>query len=200
MTSSLIGSSPAPSLEAASPERDAQLVAVLVAGRNEAALKALYVAHAAPVLALARRITGTGFESEDVVQEVFLKLWDEPGRFDRARGSVRSYLLVSARSRSLDFVRARASRERREVVVGRAATTSTDTAELVMDRLDNASVAGLLDVLRPTERESIDLAYFGGLTYRQISAQIGIPEGTVKSRIRLGLGRIRRSVEPADVA
>jgi RNA polymerase sigma-70 factor (ECF subfamily) len=168
-----------------------------VAAREEAALAELYRRHAAGAFAVAARILRHSEQAEDVVQDLFVRLWDHPGQFDAARGSLRSFLLLQARTRSLDVLRAEGARRRREHADG--------VADLAVDRAGDPEVETLagvavgevraaISVLTPTEREAIELAFFGGLTYREVAQVLGAPEGTVKSRIRLGLQRMRRTL------
>jgi RNA polymerase sigma-70 factor (ECF subfamily) len=164
-----------------------------IAGHDEAALAAVYEAHAPAVLAMARRILKSGERAEDVVQEVFVKLWDNPELFDPDRGALRSYLLLQARTRSLDLLRAEGARRRREV--HEAASDDDPGPELaVMAEAEVGQVREAIEMLNKAEREAIELAFFGGLTYREVADVLDEPEGTIKSRIRLGLQRMRRSL------
>jgi RNA polymerase sigma-70 factor (ECF subfamily) len=164
-----------------------------VGAGDEGALAAVYAAHAPSVFALARRILKSGERAEDVVQEIFVKLWDHPDQFDPDRGSLRSYLLLQARTRSLDMLRAEGARRRRERT--EVAELDLDDPELaVIDEAELWQVRRAIELLNPSEREAIELAFFGGLTYREVADVLDEPEGTVKSRIRLGLQRMRRAM------
>jgi RNA polymerase sigma-70 factor (ECF subfamily) len=168
-----------------------------VAGGDEAALAELYRRHAAGVFAVAVRILRHSEQAEDVVQDLFVRLWDHPGAFDAARGSLRSFLLLQARTRSLDVLRAEGARRRREQADGVADLTIDVRGDPEVETLAGAAVGEVraaISVLTPTEREAIELAFFGGLTYREVAQVLGAPEGTVKSRIRLGLQRMRRTL------
>jgi RNA polymerase sigma factor (sigma-70 family) len=129
---------------------------------------------------------------EDVVAEVFVGLWFFPTKFDPRRGTLLSYLRVKARSRCIDIVRMETARRRREVAVFQLPIGS---AELVENRVLGSEFALALrdgmSRLPAPERESIELAFFSGLSYDAVAAQLGIPEGTVKGRIRNGLRRLR---------
>jgi RNA polymerase sigma-70 factor, ECF subfamily len=179
------------------PADDRELAAAVAAG-DESALAEVYLAHAAPVYALARRIVGAASDAEDVVQEVFLGFWNRPEAFDGDRASLRTYLLLRARTASLDLVRAREARARREEHDGARRPVDADPAEVVSDRFDRSAVGALVDVLKPAEREAIELAYYGGLTYKEIARKVGVPENTIKSRVRLGVERMRRATERTE--
>lgn len=168
-----------------------------VAEGDEAALAELYRRHAAGVFAVAVRILRHGEQAEDVVQDLFVRLWDQPGQFDSDRGSLRSFLLLQARTRSLDVLRAEGARRRREHAEGvaeLAGDAQLDPEHGTLSEATMGEVRAAISVLTPTEREAIELAFFGGLTYREVAHVLGAPEGTVKSRIRLGLQRMRRTL------
>ncbi len=178
---------------------DANLV-VAIGRWSEPALAEAYRRHAGAVYALAQRVLREASVAEDVVQEVFLRLWDHPEKFDAERGSLRSYLLAQAHGRAVDALRSDTSRRRREERDARDAATAGYDLELevwdltVADQVKEA-VAGLPEV----ERRAIELAYFGGHTYREVADLLQQPEGTVKSRIRAGLKRMRTSLAAAGV-
>ncbi len=170
---------------------DPQLVLVAARGRAEA-LAEVYRRHAGAVFGLARRITADVGDAEDVTQEIFIGLWSRPERFDPSRGSLRTYLLTQAHSRSVDLVRsrnARLGREQRDAESQRREGTPLDRE---MENLVLADQVGrALTDLPPDERIAIELAYFDGLTYRQVAAVLRAPDGTIKTRIRGGLRRMR---------
>jgi RNA polymerase sigma-70 factor (ECF subfamily) len=161
---------------------------------DEAALATLYSAHAPGVFAMARRILKSGERAEDVVQEIFVKLWDNPQQYDATRGSLRAYLLLQARTRSLDMLRAEDARRRRERKDAGAERHVENPELAVIDEAEVGQVRRAIEFLNPAEREAIELAFFGGLTYREVADVLDEPEGTVKSRIRLGLQRMRRAM------
>jgi RNA polymerase sigma-70 factor, ECF subfamily len=174
--------------------RDASDGALVVAiGRwHEDALAEAFRRHAGAVYALAQRVSGDGSLAEEVVQEVFLRLWGTPERFDPARGSLRSYLLAQAHGRSVDLLRSDTSRRRREERdAARSAEAGYDLEHEVWDLAVADNIQAVVRHLPPDERRAIELAYFGGHTYREVAAMLGQPEGTVKSRIRSGLKRLR---------
>jgi RNA polymerase sigma-70 factor (ECF subfamily) len=173
---------------------DANLV-LSIARFDEGALAELYRRHAGSDFALAKRILREQAVAEYVVQEVFLRLWNQPDRFDVERGSLRSYLLSIAHGRSIDLLRAdgaRRERERREARV--TAEGGYDVEREVWDLTLAAHVREAISSLPGEERQAIELAYFGGHTYREVASLLEEPEGTIKSRIRAGLKRMHSSL------
>jgi RNA polymerase sigma-70 factor (ECF subfamily) len=170
---------------------DAALV-VAIARWREDALAEAYRRHGGAVFSLARRVLGDAAAAEEVTQEVFLRLWHEPERFDADRGSLRSFLLVQAHGRAVELVRAELARRRREEKDARAtATAGYDLEHEVLDLAMADRMRQALASLPEEERRAIELAYFGGHTYRRVAELLSQPEGTVKSRIRAGLRRLR---------
>lgn len=179
---------------------DATLVAE-VGRSSETALAELYQRHAGAVLALARRVLGERGRAEEVVQEVFLRLWTAPGKFDPGRGSLRSYLLAQAHGRAVDLLRSESARRQREERDARAEPSPAyDLEGEVVELAVAERVREAMDALTADERRAIELAYFGGRTYREVAALLGEPEGTIKSRIRSGLGRLRVELAELGVA
>ncbi len=176
---------------------DGALVVAIGRWRQEALAEA-YRRHAGAVYGLARRVLGDSTLGEEIVQEVFLRLWNTPDRFDPERGSLRSFLLAQAHGRAVDLLRSDTARRQREEREARATAEAGYDIEhevwdlAVADRLKEA-----LATLPEEERRAIELAYWGGRTYREVAATLGAPEGTVKSRIRAGLRRMRGNL--ADV-
>ena len=178
---------------------DAALV-VAVARWREDALAELYRRHSGAVLALARRLLSDREMAEEVLQEVFLRLWRAPERFDPERGSLRSYLLAQTHGRSVDLLRSETSRRRREERDARERAEEVDDIEREAMNLTLADgVKAVVAGLPRDERRAIELAYFGGNTYRQVAALLETPEGTVKSRIRSGLRRMRDQMADAGL-
>ncbi len=178
---------------------DASLVSLLKA-RDEHALSEIYRRHGGAVWSLARQVVRTDALADDVAQDVFVRLWNNPERFEESRGSLRSFLNSLAHHRAIDVVRAEAARLRRETSDARRHPSVDDDLERRLDEVANAhSVREALLRLPAREREVINLAYFEGYTYREIATLQGEPEGTVKGRIRSGLKRLRvmlYSLEP----
>jgi RNA polymerase sigma-70 factor (ECF subfamily) len=176
---------------------DAGLV-VAVSRYREDALAEAYRRHAGAVYGLARRLLLDDALAEEVVQEVFLRLWDQPEKFDPGRGSLRSYLLAQCHGRSVDLLRSERSRQRREENDHRrTAEAAYDVAHEVWDLTVAERMKEALGTLPDAERRAIELAYYGGHSYREVAAMLDEPEGTVKSRIRSGLRRLRTAL--ADV-
>ena len=170
---------------------DATLV-VSIGRYHEDALAEVYRRHAGAVFALSRRLLADRTLAEEIVQEVFLRLWNNPDRFDPDRGSLRSYLLAQCHGRSVDLIRSESSRRRREEKeLTLAAEAGYDLEHEVWDMAVADRVKTTLQTLPEGEREAILLAYFGGHTYREVADLLGTPEGTVKSRIRSGLKKMR---------
>ena len=170
---------------------DAGLV-VAIGRYREDALAEAYRRHAGAVFALGRRVLSDVVAAEEVVQEVFLRLWSSPDKFDPGRGSLRSYLLAQSHGRAVDLLRSEGSRRRREERQARqTAEAGYDLEREVWDLTVADRVKEVVAVLPRDERRAIELAYFGGHTYREVAALLGQPEGTVKSRIRAGLKRMR---------
>ena len=171
---------------------DAQLV-VAVARTDQSALAELYRRHGGATLALAARLLNDRAVAQDVVQEVFLLLWNEPQRFDPDRGALRSWLMMKTHTKAVDAVRSISSRTMRENKELNERLSEPYDLELqvwdlaVADRVQHA-----LGALTEGERRAIDLAYFGGYSYREVAQLLDQPEGTVKSRIRSGLKTMRR--------
>jgi RNA polymerase sigma-70 factor (ECF subfamily) len=160
----------------------------------------VYADHGRGVHAAACRVLGHGAQAQDVVQDVFLRLWRKPSAFDAHRGELGGYLRLMARSRAVDVWResqaaGRAS-DRLQLVVGDDAPRR-DHARPDRHALDGADRRALRDALArlpETQREAIFLAYWGGLTADQVALRSGVPLGTAKSRIRLGLSRLREEL------
>lgn len=180
-------------------QSDATLVLGIARYKQEA-LAEVYRRHAGSVFALARRVAGDKTTAEEIVQEVLLKLWSHPDRFDPARGSLRSFLLTQAHSRSVDMLRSDGSRRRREETDNaRTAEAGYDLENEVWDLALAEQMKDALHTLPVDERKAIELAYYGGHSYRDVALMLDQPEGTVKSRIRSGLRRLRTELQAAGI-
>jgi RNA polymerase sigma-70 factor, ECF subfamily len=165
---------------------------IAVARYDGDALAEAYRRHAGAVFALATRMLWERTTAEELVQEIFLRLWEQPERYERTRGSLRTFLLMDAHARCVDRIRSDTRRRSREERVGRAEMAEAYDVDLEAWDLTLAEqVREALDTLQDGERAAIELAYFGGHTYREVAHILELPEGTVKSRIRTGLTRLR---------
>lgn len=170
---------------------DAELARLIAGGRQDALAEA-YRRHASPVLSMALRLTRNHALAEEVVQEVFVRLWQRIETYDPERGTLRAFLISHAHGRSVDLIRSESSRRTREDNESRlVAEAGPSLEEEVVEMRMAEHVRTALAALHPSERRAIELAYFGGHSYREVAELLGEPEGTVKSRIRTGLKRLR---------
>jgi RNA polymerase sigma factor (sigma-70 family) len=179
--------------------RDDQLVE-LVAQRDADALEALYERYGRPAYSLARRILTEETLAQDVVQEVFLSLWRDARRFDAGRGTVATYLLSMTHHRAVDVVR-REENLRRWRTSDEGLEFEPDpkarVEEEVVTTERRAEVRAALSVLPPAQREALLLAYFGGYTQREVAALMGVPLGTVKTRMAAGMRKMKEALQDA---
>ena len=171
----------------------------LMAG-DEGALNEIYDQFSSFVYGLALRVIGDARAAEDVSQDVFVTVWERPGAFDPDRGSLRTWLGTLAHRRAVDHVRREEARRRRAIKEGARPQTTPDVEEMAMALVTAERVRSALATLSDEQQRAIQLAYFGGKTYRQVAEVLGIPEGTAKSRLRLGLRRIADVLETETVA
>lgn len=167
-------------------------MAARLAAGDERALTEAFDALASVVHAAAVRVLGQAAAAQDVVQDVFVELWRRPQRYDPALGSLRTYLTVSARHRAYDVLRSelrRVGREERHHRLTPENHQDPPDAE-VADALAASAVRDALRTLPAEQRQVVEMAYFGGLSYREVARTVGISEGTAKSRIRLALGKL----------
>ncbi len=173
------------------------LVARLVAG-DESALGEITQRYGALVYGLARRVTLSVALAEDVAQDVFVELWRRPDRFDPQRGSLRTFLALQAQRRAVDAVRTatrRSGREQRHhdlaspLEVARASDIGPD--DVAERRHLEEQVREAVNQLPSEQRIVIELAYYGGRSQREVASELGIPEGTAKSRMRLALSKLK---------
>jgi RNA polymerase sigma-70 factor (ECF subfamily) len=173
---------------------------------DEEAFSVLYRRHAAHVLWAARGVVVDRCAAEDVTQEVFAFLWQNPSRVDLQRGQLRTLLMAMARYRAIDVVRGESSKRRRQQLVSRLpeptpSLAAVDVAESVTDADTNARQVDALHVavaqLPQQQRMSVQLAYFAGHTFREVATITGVPEGTAKSRLRSALHRLEHQLPAA---
>lgn len=156
----------------------------------------VYDEHRRSVHATAFRVLNSSSAAQDVVQDVFLRVWRNPSKFDERRGELGSYLRLMARSRAVDLWRegqasGRAEDRLKAVVGHEPPRTEVQPDQLALASADRSTVRAALGRLPDAQREALVLAYWGGLTADQIAVRAGVPLGTAKSRIRLGLARLR---------
>ncbi len=170
-----------------------ELLLGAVARGDHGAFEQLYDHIAGPVLGVARRVLRDPAQSEEVAQEVLLEVWRSASRYDNGKGSVLAWVLTIAHRRAVDRVRsaqARTDRELREA--SRAHAVAYDeVADEVESRLEHEQVRTALESLTDLQREAVRLAYYGGYTQREVSELLDVPLGTVKTRVRDGLIRLR---------
>jgi RNA polymerase sigma-70 factor (ECF subfamily) len=176
----------------------------LVADGDARAFEVIFDRHSSAAFSLAYRMCGRRVLAEDVVQEAFVSLWRSGARYDGGRGSVRSWVLSVVHNRAIDVFRRRSVRDSRDVHDDGIAERmpSADRTDAEVERRDDARrVRGALDGLPAEQRQVIELAYFGGFSHSQIADMLGLPAGTVKGRMRLGLTKMRVSLgDPTEIA
>ena len=171
---------------------DGDVLSRVMAG-DTAAFEMLYDRHSRAAYGLALRILGNAEAAEDVVQDAFLTVWRQSSTYGPERGTVRSWLLAIVHHRAIDLVRRRMYREDRQQGLDDAAlpADSADTWEQARQNVEGEQVREALLQLPPDQQRSITLAYFGGYTHDEIARQLGVPLGTVKGRLRIGMQKMR---------
>ncbi len=178
-----------PHVEIKEASNDASLVSAIRAG-NESAMAALYDRYSSIVYSVALRVLGDTGAAEDVLQEVFLQLWRNPGLFDSSRGSLAPWLAVITRNRSIDMLRKRRPEsDIADVVV----SVEPDMAGDAERSRAMEKVRGALGAMPAAQRNALEMAYFEGLSHSEIAAKTGEPLGTIKTRIRAGLLTLRKA-------
>ena len=171
----------------------------LVRDADADAFAVIYDRHAGAAYSLAHRICGTGPAAEDACQDAFLAVWRSAARYDARIGSVRSWLLTVVHHRAIDRVRA-TTRHHAGIAGGQEAAelvpSRDDTESRALQRLDGERMRGLVAGLPAEQRRAIGLSFYSGYSYSEVAGILGVPVGTVKSRMRRGLEGLRRSLEP----
>jgi len=177
------------------PQTPSDVVLVIAVGRQQQeALAELYRRHGGTLFSVAQQVLRRPEMAEEVVQDIFTRLWHRPEGFDPGRGSLRSYLAAQAHSRAVDLVRSESSRRAREKKDADGVRVAYDLEEEAMKGAMGEEVRAAMATLSDDEREAITLAYFGGHTYRDVASILGQPEGTVKSRMRSALRRLQATL------
>ncbi|WP_307807392.1 ECF RNA polymerase sigma factor SigK [Naasia sp. SYSU D00948] len=173
--------------------RDTEALLTRVATGDRAAFADLYDATAARVLGLIRRILIDPAQSEEVAQEVFLEIWQSAGRFEPNRGSATTWILTMAHRRAIDRIRSSQAGRDRDLRIGVRdySPDIDDVSEQAEIRLENERVRRAMARLTELQRQAITLAYYEGLTHTEIAEHLSIPLGTVKTRLRDGMIRLR---------
>ncbi len=196
----------APARSRVSDPADDEIIRRVVAG-DQRALADLYDRWARPAFSLARRVCADEVLAEDVVQEVFIAFWREPGRFDSARGTFGSWLLTLVHHKAVDAVRRESAIRRRTVPAAEngeewSMTPGPGADQAAMGAVVAGQVRDALGRLPDEQRQALALAYYGGYTQREVATLTGVPLGTVKSRMFTGVQRLRSVLGPllGDVA
>ena len=183
--------------EDAAARLDSALLARVVTGDGEA-FRALYDRHGRMVHSVAFRILQDQQLAEECVQDVFVELWRSARRFDPTRARPSTWLYAIARNRAIDALRRRARRPVPQADIERAGS-SPDTVDLVGAADEAIRVAEAMATLQPAQLEVVQLVYFDGLSHSEVAAKLGLPLGTVKSRLRLAIDRLRKLVEDLEL-
>ena len=158
--------------------------------RDETALREVIALYGGVLLGMARRVVADPGLAEEVAQDAFVALWRRPGAFDPTRGSLQAFLLGVTRYKAIDLVRREETRRRaRDALAAEAAEASRAQGGVGFE--ERQDVRNALGALSDVQREALLLAYFGGRTYREVADELGIPEGTAKTRLRDGLTKLR---------
>jgi RNA polymerase sigma-70 factor (ECF subfamily) len=178
------------------PPQERQILERMARGDGEA-VRELYDRHARAVYSLAVRILRSQQDAEDVVQEVFTQAWTQAGRYDPSRGTVAGWLLMQARSRAIDRLRSRKLRPEGAASTFEARDPGEGPDTQVLAGEYARRVREALGTLSGPQRTAVELAFFEGLTYSQVAEHLREPIGTVKTRIRQGLLRLKAALESA---
>lgn len=170
---------------------DATAISAIRSG-DQSAMAALYDRYSSIVYSVALRVLGDTGAAEDVLQDVFMQLWRNPGLFDSSRGSLGAWLAVIARNRAIDALRKRRPESDIEDVV---ISVETDLASEADRARAAEKVRSVLGSMPASQRAALEMAYFEGLTHTEIAAKTGAPLGTIKTRIRAGLTTLRKAFQ-----
>ena len=177
-----------------------------LAQTDKSALAELYDLSSSTVFGLVLRIVGDRSDAEEVTLDVYMQVWKQAERYDSSRGRVLSWLLTIARSRAIDRLRSKAAKDRgREqpldaAGVAEVADASLDPEQSSFEATRKTTVLTALDSLQTDQRQAIELAYFAGMSHSEIADRTGQPLGTVKTRIRVGMLRLRKTLQPLEEA
>ncbi|UIK90639.1 ECF RNA polymerase sigma factor SigK [Arthrobacter polaris] len=180
------------SVESLAPPSEEELIRLVALG-DEAAFERLYDAVSSRVFGLVRRVVRDPAQSQEVTQEIFLDIWEQASRFDPARGKAMSWILVIAHRKAVDKVRASQASSNRDLREGvkNYQESYDDVADTVETQMEAERVQKALETLTAAQQEAISLAYYGGYTHQEVAELLKVPVGTVKTRIRDGMIRMR---------
>ncbi|MEO8509826.1 MAG: sigma-70 family RNA polymerase sigma factor [Chloroflexota bacterium] len=183
-------------------QTDDAVLAVQIAAGDREALGELYDRYVSVALATALRVVSDRQLAEDIVHDAFVAAWQKIGRYDPARGALRAWLLTIVRNRAID--RVRSSRPSMDIDAADALALLTSgpnpTWDAAVERLSARELRAAVDSLPPEQRTAVELAFFGGHTYREIADMTGVPRGTANGRLRLALAKLRNLLSVGDAA
>jgi RNA polymerase sigma-70 factor, ECF subfamily len=179
-------------------EADLAAAIGLVARGDTAAFDAVYEQVAASVFGIVRRVIRDPAQSEEVTQDVLLEIWRTAAKFDATRGSAMAWVMMVAHRRAVDRVRSAQKESERERRTATATIPYDEVTEAVESNIERERVRRCLNTLTELQRESVNLAYYGGYTYGQVASLLGVPAGTVKTRMRDALIRMRDCLGVAE--
>jgi RNA polymerase sigma-70 factor (ECF subfamily) len=180
-----------------STERTDDALIAALAAQDLGGLAALYDRYGRLAYALAYRILGEPEAAEDAVHDAYLLAWRGAGSYRHDRGSVRGWLLSIVHHRSVDILRRKTAFRQAPLEAAERHAADSDTAEEAARNVEQQGVRRVLETLPEAQRRTIELAYFGGYTQVELAALMGVPLGTVKGRMRIGLQKMRRALEHA---
>ncbi|MCP3956350.1 MAG: sigma-70 family RNA polymerase sigma factor [bacterium] len=170
-----------------------------IADHDQSALAELYDRYSGLLLALSRRVVGDSSDAEEILQEVFLQVWNQAGRYDGSRSSVSTWLVLITRSRSIDRLRSRQVKDRTLTALKQEKrdehTSPVGVGSVLLDQR-RQRLRRVMQALPTEQRQVLELAFFRGMTQSEIAGSTGIPLGTVKTRTLLAMKKLRRSLQP----